>query len=151
VTQIFTFLHLPEREYSKGRKPTLTNSEAVTVAILKQQLNVVTKKSLFEILEPPCTYNAFVRAINASAKAISQKEYPSSQCRSRTDQNIPLGQLRMAFQAALDRLHGFFAKRNALLIYLAAQLHERMDTFPRPTLGPFQHGLDIDELRPIPV
>src|SRR5262249_15645192 len=43
-------------------------------------------------------------------KAISQKEYPSSWCRSWTDQNIPLGQLGMAFQAALDRLHGFFAQ-----------------------------------------
>jgi hypothetical protein len=57
----------------------------------------------------------------------------------------------MACQSALDRLHGFFAKRNALLIHLAAQLHDRMDAFPRHTLGPFQHGLDIDQLRPIPV
>ena len=57
----------------------------------------------------------------------------------------------MAFQAALDRLHGFFAKRNTLLIHLAAQLHYWMDAFPRHTLGPFQHGLDIDQLRPIPV
>lgn len=68
VTQIFHFLKLPEREYPKGRKPTLTNSEAVTVAILKQRQNIATKKSLFEILEPPCQYNAFVRAINTSAK-----------------------------------------------------------------------------------
>src|SRR5215471_14410776 len=79
-----------------------------------------------------------------STKAISQKEYPSSQCSNRRDQNIPLGQLRMAFQAALDRLHGFFAQRNALLIELAAQRHDRMDAFPRHTLSPFQHGLDID-------
>jgi len=72
VTQIFSFLNLPEREHPKGRKPTLTNSEAVTVAILKQKQNVVTKKSLFEILEPPCEYNAFVRAINASAKYLAR-------------------------------------------------------------------------------
>jgi hypothetical protein len=70
---------------------------------------------------------------------------------SRTNQNIPLGQLRMAFQSALDRLHSFLAKRNTLLIHLAAQLHDRMDAFPRHTLGPFQHGLDINQLRPIPV
>jgi len=44
----------------------------------------------------------------------------------------------MAFQAALDRLHGFFAKRNALLIPRAAELHDRMDAFPRHTLGPCQ-------------
>src|SRR5262245_21614764 len=67
-------------------------------------------------------------------KTISQKEYPSSQCSNRRDQNIPLGQLKMAFQAALDRLHGFFAQRNALLIDLAAQLHDQMDAFPRHTL-----------------
>ena len=57
----------------------------------------------------------------------------------------------MAFQSALDRLHGFFAKRNALLIHLAAELDDGMDAFPRHTLGPFQHCLDIDQLRPIPV
>src|SRR5215831_19456731 len=85
------------------------------------------------------------------AKAISQKESPSSPCRSRTDQHIPLGQLRMAFQAALDRLHGFFAQRHALLRHFAAQLHDRMEALPRPTLGPCQHGLDIDPRRPMPV
>ena len=95
-------------------------------------------------------------ALDAKAKAtltqaISQKEYPSSWCRGWTDQNIPLGQRRMAFQAALDRLHGFFAQCNALFIHLAAQLHDRMDAFPHHTLGPFQHSLDIDQLRPIPV
>jgi hypothetical protein len=57
----------------------------------------------------------------------------------------------MAFQAARDRLHGFLAQRNALLIHRAAQLHYWMDAFPRHTLSPFQHGLDIDQLRPIPV
>ena len=83
-------------------------------------------------------------------KAISQKEYPSSQCGSRTDQNIPLGQRRMAFQAALDRLHGFLAQRKALLIHRAAQLPSWMEALPRHTLGPCQHGLDLDQLRPIP-
>ena len=72
ITQIFTLLKIPEREHPKGRKPTLTNSEAVTVAVLKQRQNVVTKKSLFEILEPPCAYNAFVRAINKTAKYVAR-------------------------------------------------------------------------------
>jgi len=78
------------------------------------------------------------------------KRISLSQCRSRTDQNIPLGQLRMACQSALDRLHGFFAKGNALLIHFAAQRHDRMEAFPRHTLDPFQHGLDSDQLRAIP-
>lgn len=72
VAHIFTLLNLPEREYPKGRKPTLTNSEAVTVAILKQKQNVATKRSLFEIMEPPCRYNAFVCAINNAAKYLTQ-------------------------------------------------------------------------------
>ena len=68
VDQIFSSLKLKEREHPKGRKPALTNSEAVTCAILKQKQNIATKKSLFEILEPPCKYNAFVCAINRSEK-----------------------------------------------------------------------------------
>ena len=72
VTQILNLLKIPEREHSKGRKPTLSNVEAVTVAVLKQKQNVVTKKSLYEILEPPCRYNAFVRAINSAAKYLAQ-------------------------------------------------------------------------------
>src|SRR5512134_3911693 len=53
-----------------------------------------------------CQHTPRCRPLGAqTGEAISQKEYPSSQCRSWTDQNIPLGQLRMAFQAALDRLH----------------------------------------------
>ena len=72
VTQILSLLNIPEREHPKGRKPTLSNSEAVTVAILKQRQNVATKKSLFEIMEPPCRYNAFVCAINNAAKYLAR-------------------------------------------------------------------------------
>ncbi len=70
VSQIFNSLKLPEREHPKGRKPTLTNSEAVTTAIFKQRQNVVTKKSLFEILEPSCKYNAFVRGKNCETAVL---------------------------------------------------------------------------------
>ena len=56
----------------------------------------------------------------------------------------------MAFQAALARLHGFFAKRHALVIHLAAQRPDRMEAVPRQTLGPCQQGLDLHPLRPIP-
>jgi len=72
ITQILKLLNISEREHPKGRKPTLTNSEAVTVAILKQRQNVVTIKSFFEILEPPCKYNAFVRAINKTLKYLAR-------------------------------------------------------------------------------
>ena len=36
------------------------------MAIFKQRQNVATKVSLYEIVEPVCKYNAFVRAINAA-------------------------------------------------------------------------------------
>ena len=64
VSQFFSSLHFNEREHPKGRKPILTNSEIVTCAIFKQQQNIATKQSLYEILEPPCSYNRFVVALN---------------------------------------------------------------------------------------
>ncbi len=71
VAQIFSSLKLKVREYSKGRKPTLSNIEATTCAILKQKQNIATKKSLWKIMEPPCEYNAFVRSINRSGKYLA--------------------------------------------------------------------------------
>mgnify|MGYP001559744698 CR=1 FL=1 len=63
VSQIFKTLKLNDREHPKGRKPKLTNSEAATCAILKQKQNIATKKSLWEILEPPLSYQKFVDAL----------------------------------------------------------------------------------------
>ena len=87
----------------------------------------------------------------SKSKAISAKEFPLSLGSSWADENIPLGQLRMALQATLDRAHSFLAQRNAFLIRFAAQLHDWWDAFPRHTFGPRQHRLDIKQLRPIPV
>jgi len=67
VTQVFNSLKLKDREHPKGRKPALTNSEAATCAILKQKQNIATKKSLYEILEPPLSYQKFVDALNRVA------------------------------------------------------------------------------------
>lgn len=64
VTRIFRSLKFNEREHPKGRKPLLTNSEIVTAVIFKQRQNIATKKSLYEILEPLCSYNRFVVALN---------------------------------------------------------------------------------------
>lgn len=72
VTQIFHSLKLKDREHSKGRKPTLTNSEAATCAILKQKQNIVTKKSLWEILEPSLSYQKFVDALNRVAPYLTR-------------------------------------------------------------------------------
>ncbi|MDP3771797.1 MAG: hypothetical protein Q8Q94_00265 [bacterium] len=64
VSQLFHSLKLKDREHPKGRKSALTNSEAVTCAILKQKQNIATKKSLWEIMEPPLSYQKFVDSLN---------------------------------------------------------------------------------------
>lgn len=72
VSQIFHSLKLKDREHSKGRKPKLTNTEAVTCAILKQKQNIATKKSLWEILEPSISYQKFVNALNRVASYLAR-------------------------------------------------------------------------------
>lgn len=72
VTRIFHSLKLKEREHPKGRKPMLSNSEAATCAILKQKQYIATKKSLYEILEPPLSYQKFVDAINRTAPYLAR-------------------------------------------------------------------------------
>ena len=72
VSHIFNSLKLNDREHPKGRKPALTNSEAVTCAILKQKQNIATKKSLWEILEPPLSYQKFVDALNRVAPYLAR-------------------------------------------------------------------------------
>lgn len=72
VAQIFSTLHLADRDHLKGRKPKLTNIEAATCAILKQQQNIATKKSLWQILEPPLSYQKFVAALNRSAQYLAR-------------------------------------------------------------------------------
>jgi len=72
VSKIFHVLKLKDREHVNGRKPTLTNSEAVTCAILKQKQNIATKKSLWEILEPSLSYQKFVDALNRAAPYLAR-------------------------------------------------------------------------------
>lgn len=71
VSNIIKSLKLNERKHPKGRKPILTNSEAVTAAIFWRKQNIGSKKSLYEILEPPISYNRFVVALNDTAKTLS--------------------------------------------------------------------------------
>jgi hypothetical protein len=66
VTDIFSSLSLSDRTRPKGRKPAIGNIEAVTLALLARRQNVATKKALYEIMEPSCSYNTFVRTLNRS-------------------------------------------------------------------------------------
>lgn len=71
VTQIFNKLQFNEREHPKGRKPILTNSLIVACAVFKQKQNIATKQSLYDILEPPLSYNRFVVALNRACKYLA--------------------------------------------------------------------------------
>jgi hypothetical protein len=71
VTHFFSAFQFKEREHSKGRKPILTNSEAVTCAIFKQRQNIATIKSLYDILEPSLSYQKFVDAVNRAEKYLA--------------------------------------------------------------------------------
>lgn len=71
ISQLCSILNINEREHPKGRKLTLSNSEAITAAILWRRQNVGSKKSFYEILEPPCSYNRFVAALNRVVKYLT--------------------------------------------------------------------------------
>ncbi|MBI5400748.1 MAG: IS982 family transposase [Candidatus Yonathbacteria bacterium] len=71
VSQVFRTLKFKEREHPKGRKSILSNSETVTCAILWRKQDIGSKKSLYEILEPPLSYNRFVVALNRTAKYLA--------------------------------------------------------------------------------
>src|SRR5713101_3424348 len=94
-------------------------------------------------------FNATARTFE-KAKAISQKEFPYSGCGYRIDQNVVLGQYRMALQACFNRLHRRLTERNAFLVDFVAELDDRMKPLPSHPLGPRQHRLCVDQLRPIP-
>ena len=64
VQKVYTFLHLETHESTTGRPLAISPIDAITLAIFKQQQNIETKKSLFEMAAPSCTYKTFVEAVN---------------------------------------------------------------------------------------
>src|SRR5215831_2718930 len=90
-------------------------------------------------------------ACGSALKAIPQKEYPYSGGWCWVNQNVVLGQCRMALQSFFNRPHRRLPERNALLVAFVAELDDRMQPLPGHPLGPLQHGLGINQLRPIPL
>ena len=84
-------------------------------------------------------------------KAISQKEFPYSGCWYRIDQNVVLGQGRMSLPSCCNRLHRRLTECHAFWVDFVAELDDRMKPLPGHPLGPLQHRLCIDPLRPIPL
>lgn len=64
VQKVYTFLHLEKHESTTGRSLTINLVDSITLAIFKQKQNIATKQSLFDMVQPLCTYKTFVEAIN---------------------------------------------------------------------------------------
>lgn len=64
VTKIYHTLNLEQYETLKGRKEIIHNIDAITLGIWKQTQGIATKKSLFEIIAPVCSYKTLVVSIN---------------------------------------------------------------------------------------
>lgn len=64
VQKVYTFLHLEKHESPTGRSLSINIVDSIALAIFKQKQNIATKQSLFEMVQPRCTYKTFVEAIN---------------------------------------------------------------------------------------
>ena len=64
VIEIYRKLNLQKHENAKGRKQLIHPIDALTLALLKQSHGIATKKSLFEIIAPKCSYKTLVVSIN---------------------------------------------------------------------------------------
>lgn len=64
VQKVYTFLHLEKHESTTGRPLAINLVDSITLAIFKQKQNIATKQSLFDMVDPRCTYKTFVEAIN---------------------------------------------------------------------------------------
>lgn len=60
-------LRLDKFEKSKGRKLALLIIEIISLAIFKQRNNIATKKAIFEIFKPKCSYKTLVVNMNRFA------------------------------------------------------------------------------------
>jgi Transposase DDE domain len=64
VAKVYHILNLKKYETPKGRKEIITNIDAISLALFKQAQGIATKKSLFEIIAPYCSYKTLVVSIN---------------------------------------------------------------------------------------
>lgn len=64
VSKVYHILKLQKHETPKGRKEIIGNIDAVTLALFKQSHGIATKKSVFKIIAPNCSYKTLVVSIN---------------------------------------------------------------------------------------
>lgn len=72
VREIYQKLNLQKHETTKGRKEIINNLDAITLAIFRQANGIATKKSLFEIFAPRCSYKTLVVTINRISELLKK-------------------------------------------------------------------------------
>ena len=68
VTYLYTQFKLEKHEKSKGRKLAMTIVETISLAVFKQFNGIPTKKSIYNIFRPKCSYKTLVVNINRFAR-----------------------------------------------------------------------------------
>lgn len=69
VNWFVTRLKLEQQVIQKtGRKRILPLVHSITLGLFKQKNNIATKKAVYEIMEPPCSYKTMVMSMNQFAK-----------------------------------------------------------------------------------
>lgn len=71
VQEIYTQLKLNRYEKTKGRKLSFPVIDAITLTLIKQKQNIVTKKSLYELIEAICSYKTLVVSMNRVVKLVA--------------------------------------------------------------------------------
>ena len=72
VTKVYHILGLKKYETPKGRKEIICNVDAITLALFKQSHGIATKKSVFKIIAPLCSYKTLVVSINRSLELLKK-------------------------------------------------------------------------------
>jgi hypothetical protein len=70
VTKVYHILNLKKHETLKGRKEIIGNIDAITLALFKQSNGIATKKSLYRIIAPSCSYKTLVVSINRTMEML---------------------------------------------------------------------------------
>lgn len=72
VTKAYHILHLHTHETPKGRTEVIGNIDAITLALFKQSHGIATKRSLWNIIAPPCSYKTLVVSINRTLELLKK-------------------------------------------------------------------------------
>jgi IS5 family transposase len=72
VYQLYHKLHLNRHENTKGRKLKISLVDSLTLVLFKAKQNIQTKRSLFEIIAPDCSYKTLVMSLNRVLKNLAR-------------------------------------------------------------------------------